>query len=77
MLESMGKNINDYHLVDYNINLSEDELFMKEINEELAIIVSEHDILAASKLNEEQKRTFDLILQKVFINNASAFFFFY
>ena len=40
----MGKNINDYHLVDYSINLSEDELFMKEINEELAIIVSEHDI---------------------------------
>ena len=31
MLESMGKNINDYNLVNYTIILSEDEKVMKEI----------------------------------------------
>ncbi|KAL5541396.1 hypothetical protein UlMin_043440 [Ulmus minor] len=49
MLESMGKNINQYHLVNYDINLSEEETFMKEINEELAITVSEEDLSFRSK----------------------------
>ncbi|KAL5575313.1 hypothetical protein UlMin_017012 [Ulmus minor] len=74
MLESMGKNINDYQIVPYEINLSEDEKSMKEINEELTIIVSEQDLLAASTLNEQQKYAYDMILQKVFANESAAFF---
>ena len=44
-LESMGKDINECHLVDFDINLSKDERYMKEINEELSIDVSEQDIV--------------------------------
>ena len=51
MLESMGKNINQYHLVNYDINLSEEETFMKEINEELAITVSQEDLSCIATLN--------------------------
>ncbi|XP_062104259.1 uncharacterized protein LOC133815434 [Humulus lupulus] len=70
----MGKNINDYHLVDYNIELSEDEKFMKDINEELEIIVSKKDLFVVSMLNKEQKYAYDIILKKVFSNQAGAFF---
>ncbi|KAL5542376.1 hypothetical protein UlMin_010086 [Ulmus minor] len=74
MLESMGKNINQYHLVNYDINLSEEETFMKEINEELAITVSQEDLSCISTLNTEQKYAYDLILNKLLNNEAGAFF---
>ena len=44
LLESMGKDINNYHLVNYKVVMSEAEVFMKEINEELNIGVSERKI---------------------------------
>ncbi|KAL5581528.1 hypothetical protein UlMin_013970 [Ulmus minor] len=74
MLESMGKNINQYHLVNYDINLSEEETFKKEINEELAITVSQQDLSCISSLNRQQKYAYDLILNKVLNNEAGAFF---
>ena len=74
MLESIEKNINDYQIVPYEINLSKDEKSMKEINEELTIIVSEQDLLATWTLNEQQKYAYDMILQKVFSNEGAAFF---
>ncbi|KAL5583490.1 hypothetical protein UlMin_015932 [Ulmus minor] len=74
MLESMGKNINQYHLVNYDINLSEEKKFMKEINEELAITVSQEDLSCISSLNREQKYAYDLILNKLLNNEGGAFF---
>ena len=47
---------------------------MKEINEELSIVISDRDMLAASTLNEEQKYAFDFILEKVFTNEAATCF---
>ncbi|KAL5556627.1 hypothetical protein UlMin_038863 [Ulmus minor] len=70
MLESMGKNINQYHLVNYDIILSKEETFMKEINEELAITVSQEDLSCISTLNTEQKYAYDLILNKLLNNEA-------
>ncbi|KAL5548831.1 hypothetical protein UlMin_004062 [Ulmus minor] len=72
MLESMGKNINQYHLVNYDINLSEEETFMKEINEELAITVSQEDLSCISTLNTEQKYAYDLILNKLLNNEVRS-----
>lgn len=69
----MGKNINNYHLVDYKINLYEHHKYMKEINEELAII-SEEDILASSTLNAQEKYAYDMILEKAFNNEFDDFF---
>ena len=50
--------------MNYDINLSEEETFMKEINEELAIPVSQEDLSCISTLNTEQKYAYDLILKK-------------
>ena len=47
---------------------------MKEINEELSIIISEKDILAASTLNVDLKYVFDSVLEKVLTGEAVAFF---
>ena len=59
ILESMGKSMDDYHVVYYNINLNNEEHTFKEINEELQIIVDENDIVATKSLNPEQKYTYD------------------
>ncbi|KAK3222114.1 hypothetical protein Dsin_009139 [Dipteronia sinensis] len=73
-LELMGKNINDYHLVDYNIDLNEDEKGLRDINDELQVIVPEQDILAISSLNSEQKSAYNVILERVFSEKPGAFF---
>ena len=47
---------------------------MKEINDELAVVTSEQDILCISNLNEQQKNAFELILNKVFTSEPTVFF---
>ena len=69
ILELMGKSIDDYHLVDYNINLNSEENTFKEINEELQIIVDEKNIATTKSLNPEQKYAYNIILEKVLIKN--------
>lgn len=73
LLDSMGKDINSYHLVNYKIVMLEAEKFMKEINEEMSIDVLEEDINSISKLNNQQN-IYDLILHKVFLNEPAIFF---
>ena len=53
ILESMGKTINDYHLVDHITHSSIEENTLKEINEELQIIVDDKDLAAIKSLNHE------------------------
>ena len=74
ILESMGKLISDYHLVDHNTRLSKEENTFKEINEELEIIVDEKYIAAIKSLNQKQKHAYDMKLEKVFNNEPRAFF---
>ena len=73
MLDSIGKNINDYHLINDTINLSDEDKFMEEINEEFNIVVYEQDISTISKLNKDKKYAYDLILEKVFSNQQASF----
>ncbi|XP_060969855.1 ATP-dependent DNA helicase PIF1-like [Cannabis sativa] len=70
----MGKDINDYNLVDNYITDNEIDKQYKEINEQLAIVVSKEDILAANLLNLKQKNAFDLILNTIFNNQTGLFF---
>jgi hypothetical protein len=73
-LESMGKNINTYCLVDYKITLDEVEMRSKEISNGLHILVSPEDLLAVKLLNVQQKNAYKQILDKVFSNISSSFF---
>lgn len=62
ILESMGKDINMFHLLDNDISFDEDQFQSREINDELAIIISKEDLLALTILNDEQQHAYDLIL---------------
>ncbi|KAK4849868.1 hypothetical protein QYF36_001540 [Acer negundo] len=74
VVESMGNNINDYHLVDYDIILNEDERCIKEINDELSIPISESDFSLKLSLTSKQKYAYDRILEKVFMQQSASFF---
>ena len=47
---------------------------MRETNEELGIIILEDNMMAASKLKEQQQYVYDIILDKVSTETAAAFF---
>ena len=66
VLEPIGKNVNDYGIVDYDVNLRDDEKLAKIMDEELGIVISDLDISSVNSLNKEQKIAYDMILEKVF-----------
>ena len=72
-LESMGKDINSYNLVDFKVTFDEDQVGSREIHDELKITILEEDLLAAKSLHAKQKYTYERILQKVFSNTLGAF----
>ncbi|KAG2690570.1 hypothetical protein I3760_09G193200 [Carya illinoinensis] len=74
ILESMGKDINSFHLIDQNIDFDEDGFLSREIDDELAIPIPEEDLHASTLLNSEQQNAYNSILQKVLSNQAAAFF---
>ncbi|XP_042941189.1 uncharacterized protein LOC122275912 [Carya illinoinensis] len=73
-LESMGKDINSFQLLDQNIHFDEDEFLSREIDDELAVSIPEEDILASTLLNTEQQVVYKLVLEKVFSDQNAAFF---
>ncbi|XP_042969154.1 uncharacterized protein LOC122301854 [Carya illinoinensis] len=50
-IESMGKDINSYHLLDDDICFDEEEFQSREIDDELAVEILEEDIAASQSLN--------------------------
>ncbi|XP_042950368.1 uncharacterized protein LOC122282486 [Carya illinoinensis] len=73
-LESMGRYINSFQLLDRNIHFDEDEFLSKEIDDELAVLIPEEDILASTLLNREQQIVYNLVSENVFSNQNAAFF---
>ena len=74
VLLSIGHNINEFKDIFGNVSSSRTTNEAKEIYFERNIIVSEEDILLQSKLNIEQKRTYNIILERVYSNKSGAFF---
>ena len=70
VLLSMGHNINEFKNIFGNLSSSRTTNEAKEIYFERNIIVSEEDILLQSKLNIEQKRTYNIILERVYSNKS-------
>ena len=52
VLEPKGKNVNDYGIVDYDVNLRYDEKLTKIMDEELGIVVSDLNLSSAKSLNK-------------------------
>ncbi|KAG2695935.1 hypothetical protein I3760_07G034500 [Carya illinoinensis] len=61
ILESMGRDINLFHLMDQNIDFDKDEFLCREIDDELAIPIPEEDLHASTLIN-------------ILSNQATAFF---
>ncbi|KAG7985545.1 hypothetical protein I3843_03G030800 [Carya illinoinensis] len=74
IFESMGRNINSFHLIDQNIDFDQDEFLFREIDDELAVPIPEEDLHASTLLNCEQQNAYNSILQKVLSNEAAIFF---
>ena len=74
ILEAMGKNINDYGLVQFDVRLETAERTSRLVDEELQILVPTEDILSVEKLNAEQRYAFDVILEKVFTDKGGLYF---
>ncbi|KAG6702148.1 hypothetical protein I3842_07G019400 [Carya illinoinensis] len=73
-LESMGKDINSFHLLDDDIRFDEEQVESREIDDELAVEISEEDIVASEALNSKQRHVYNSVLGKVFSNEAATFF---
>ncbi|XP_042980082.1 uncharacterized protein LOC122310265 [Carya illinoinensis] len=73
-LESMGRDINSFQLLDRNIHFDEDEFLSREIDDELAVFIPEEDLTASTLLNREQQIVYSLVLEKIFSNQSAAFF---
>ncbi|KAH7517684.1 hypothetical protein FEM48_Zijuj09G0090600 [Ziziphus jujuba var. spinosa] len=66
ILESMGKTLADYDLLEFDIDDNDIHDDNREISEELSIVINDDDIACAQSLNIEQKYAYDQILDKVF-----------
>ncbi|XP_062075122.1 uncharacterized protein LOC133779145 [Humulus lupulus] len=73
-IESMGKNINSYHLLDEDISFDGNEFQSREIDDELGVEIPEEDITSLRSLNSEQQQVYNVVLEKVLSNQNVAFF---
>ncbi|XP_019163086.1 PREDICTED: ATP-dependent DNA helicase RRM3-like [Ipomoea nil] len=74
VLESLGKNINDFALVSYYIGLTKQQRIHKEIQAEKNLLPNEADLLAITKLNQSQRAAFDTIIARVYSSSGGVFF---
>ncbi|XP_042980181.1 uncharacterized protein LOC122310351 [Carya illinoinensis] len=70
----MGKDINSFNLLDNNICFDEDQFKFREIDDKLAVEIPEEDIVASEVLNSKQRHVYNLVLGKIFSNEAATFF---
>ncbi|KAG5539260.1 hypothetical protein RHGRI_019723 [Rhododendron griersonianum] len=73
-LESMGKTLQDFGLDDLLVNEAHHDRMCKEISDEQDISVSEIDLLSVTKLNPDQLKAYNEILQAVRKNAGTSFF---
>nr|XP_016488730.1 PREDICTED: ATP-dependent DNA helicase pfh1-like [Nicotiana tabacum]XP_016488737.1 PREDICTED: ATP-dependent DNA helicase pfh1-like [Nicotiana tabacum]XP_016488744.1 PREDICTED: ATP-dependent DNA helicase pfh1-like [Nicotiana tabacum]XP_016488752.1 PREDICTED: ATP-dependent DNA helicase pfh1-like [Nicotiana tabacum]XP_016488760.1 PREDICTED: ATP-dependent DNA helicase pfh1-like [Nicotiana tabacum]XP_016488767.1 PREDICTED: ATP-dependent DNA helicase pfh1-like [Nicotiana tabacum]XP_016488777.1 PR len=74
ILHSMGHNINEYKLIPENFNASKAAKEAKEIFFERNITVTEEELLLRQKLNHEQQISYNVIIDRISLNRAGAFF---
>ncbi|GAA0156524.1 hypothetical protein LIER_38286 [Lithospermum erythrorhizon] len=73
-LESLGRNVNQFHLVPFEYITTEFERLTREISAERSIPVPEEDLLAIHRLNIEQKAAFDLIYDAALSGKGGVYF---
>nr|XP_009797051.1 PREDICTED: uncharacterized protein LOC104243546 [Nicotiana sylvestris] len=74
ILHSMGRDINEFELTQGKIQPSATAKEAKDVHFERNIIVTEQDLQLPYKLNIEQRRAYNVILDRIFSNKLGAFF---
>ncbi|XP_009792184.2 uncharacterized protein [Nicotiana sylvestris] len=74
VLHSMGHNIYEFKFTSEIIVLPSPANEAKDVQFERNIIVSEEDLLLEKKLNSEQRRAYNIILDRVYYDKPGAFF---
>ncbi|XP_060170896.1 uncharacterized protein LOC132601854 [Lycium barbarum] len=74
ILHSIGRDINEFKLIPKTIKASTLANEAKDVYYERNITVSEEDLLLQNKLNIEQRRAYNKILDRVFSSKSGAFF---
>ncbi|OIT01849.1 hypothetical protein A4A49_20209 [Nicotiana attenuata] len=70
----MGRDINEFELISEIIKPSATAKEAKDVHFERNIIVSEQDLMLENKLNIDQRRAYNMILDRIFSNRPGAFF---
>ena len=73
-LKSMGKTIDDYNFAPYKSENLQLHTNTKEIETEYNIIVFNEDLATISMLNSEQKKAYDIIMDRIHNNKSGVFF---
>ncbi|XP_060962816.1 uncharacterized protein LOC115724117 isoform X1 [Cannabis sativa] len=73
-IESMGKDINSYQLLDEDIIFDNDEFQSREINDELNVEIPEEDVTASERLNTEQQQVYNAVMDSISSKKSNAFF---
>ncbi|XP_070052633.1 uncharacterized protein [Nicotiana tomentosiformis] len=74
ILHSMGRDINEFTFTLERILASSAAREAQDSHFERNIIVKEEDLLLEIKLNDDQRKAYDIILDKIFKNKCGAFF---
>ncbi|XP_022852762.1 ATP-dependent DNA helicase PIF2-like [Olea europaea var. sylvestris] len=74
ILESLGKNINDYEIVTFNVNIDENERLQRMVVEETTNLDIEGGFSCAMSLNKEKQFAYDTIMEKVKTQSSGSFF---
>ncbi|XP_009800551.1 uncharacterized protein LOC107775091 [Nicotiana tabacum] len=73
ILHSLGRDINEFALVSERILASFAAKKAQDSHFERNIIVREEDLLLETKLDNEQRKAYDVILDRIFKNKSGAF----
>ncbi|GAA0182188.1 hypothetical protein LIER_30333 [Lithospermum erythrorhizon] len=73
-LESLGRDINEYHLVSFNYTSSDFERYTREITTEKNIPVPNEDLHAINLLNAQQRYAYDIIFNDAITDTGGIFF---
>ncbi|XP_022870909.1 uncharacterized protein LOC111390142, partial [Olea europaea var. sylvestris] len=74
ILESLNKNINDYEIVSFNVDMNENDKLRRMVEDETTNLDIEESYVCAASLNSKQQIAYDMIMEKITSGSSGAFF---
>ncbi|XP_021747710.1 ATP-dependent DNA helicase PIF1-like [Chenopodium quinoa] len=74
MLKQLGKSVNDFDLPKINMRLDGNAQVARAIHDELSAPVPPEDVHCAEHLNDDQRSSFDIIIEAIDAENGRIFF---